>query len=92
MLTCGEDVNSCSVQRRVQTHVKRFHTFACDAVGLQCWVNCLVLFGLCFAWLGLGFLVVCCLFDFCEKSGIPHRNSFHGLHLHSQVEDRQTFR
>ena len=39
MLICGENVSSCSVQRRVQTHVKRFHTFACDAVGLQCWVN-----------------------------------------------------
>ena len=39
MLICGENVHSCSVQRRAQTHVKRFHTFACDAVGLQCWVN-----------------------------------------------------
>ena len=39
MLICGENVNSCSVQRRAQTHLKRFHTFACDAVGLQCWVN-----------------------------------------------------
>ena len=39
MLICGENVNGCSVQRRVQTHVTRFHTFACDAVGLQCWVN-----------------------------------------------------
>ena len=27
------------IQRILQTHVKRFHTFACDAVGLQCWVN-----------------------------------------------------
>ena len=42
MLICGENVNSCSVQRRVQTHVQRFHTFACDAVGLQCWVNLFV--------------------------------------------------
>ena len=39
MLICGENVNGCSVQRRVQTHVTRFHTFACGAVGLQCWVN-----------------------------------------------------
>ena len=39
MLICGENVHSCCVQRRAQTHVKRFHTFACDAVGLQCWVN-----------------------------------------------------
>ena len=39
MLICGENVRSCCVQRRAQTHVKRFHTFACDAVGLQCWVN-----------------------------------------------------
>ena len=42
MLICGENVNSCSVQRRVQTHVKKFHAFACDAVGLQCWVNSFV--------------------------------------------------
>ena len=39
MLICGENVHSCCVQRRAQTHVKRFHTFACDAVGLQCWVG-----------------------------------------------------
>ena len=39
VLICGENVHSCCVQRRAQTHVKRFHTFACDAVGLQCWVN-----------------------------------------------------
>ena len=45
MLICGENVNSCSVQRRVQTHVKRFYTFACDAVGLQCWVNFCLLAG-----------------------------------------------
>ena len=35
MLICGENVHSCCVQRRAQTHVKRFHTFACDAVGLK---------------------------------------------------------
>lgn len=27
-MICGERVNSRSVQRRVQTHLKRFHTFA----------------------------------------------------------------
>ena len=43
MLICGENVHSCCVQRRAQTHVKRFHTFACDAVGLQCWVNVVVI-------------------------------------------------
>ena len=47
MLICGENVHSCCVQRRAQTHVKRFHTFACDAVGLQCWVNLVVFFWWC---------------------------------------------